>query len=92
MSSPERKVNMCKKSKGIIKFFIACGIVISAVAAVFAVLYRMQSKLKAAETEEQDDEDEGLCNGSCSECGLCGDDEETEDEAEEVEVEVEINE
>ena len=75
---------MSKKAKGIIKFFVACGIVVSAVAAVFTILYRMRAKLKDAD-ETVDDADEGCCDGSCESCDMCGEDaaEESEEVAEE---------
>ena len=72
---------MCKKSKGIIKFIIACGVVVSAVCAVFAVLYRMHSKLKAADENECAEGE--VCNGECEGCNICADaanDTEDEDE------------
>ena len=71
---------MSKKGKGILKFIIACGIVISAVCAVFAVLYRMQSKLKAVEADEE--ENDAGCDGNCSGCSICSDvvDEEVDEE------------
>ncbi|MBR2473418.1 MAG: hypothetical protein IKB51_00110 [Clostridia bacterium] len=79
---------MSKKSKGILKFIIACGVVISAVCAVFAVLYRMHSKLKAVDEGEQ--EDDGACDGECEGCTLCGDDVEQTDEDSETEADADV--
>ena len=73
---------MSKKSKGILKFIIACGVVISAVAAVFAVLYRMHNKLKAVD-ESENDTDDGVCDGSCEGCTLCEDPAEEDAESDE---------
>lgn len=84
---------MSNKAKGIIKFIIACGIVVSAAMAVYAILYRMRAKLRDPEDsdEELDEEDGELCNGSCESCGMCGDtdEEEAEVEAEDVAAEAE---
>lgn len=77
---------MSNKAKGIIKFIIACGIVVSAAIAVYSILYRMRAKLRDPEdSDEELDEDGELCNGSCESCGMCGDTEteDTEDEADE---------
>lgn len=77
---------MSKKAKGIIKFFVACGVVVSAVLAVVAILYRMRAKLNQADVVEGDEE--GLCDGSCEGCTMCGDVAD-EDEAEDTEIEAE---
>ena len=77
---------MSNKAKGIIKFIIACGIVVSAAIAVYSILYRMRAKLRDPEdSDEELDEDGELCNGSCESCGMCGDTEteDTEGEADE---------
>ena len=74
---------MSKKTKGILKFLLTLGIVLSAAAAVFAIITRMQRKL-AAEAEVSDEEiDDEVCSGSCAECGMC----DTEDEVEAEEIE-----
>jgi hypothetical protein len=73
---------MGNKAKGIIKFIIACGIVVSAAIAVYSILYRMRAKLRDPEdSDEELDEDGELCNGSCESCGMCGDTD-IEDDAE----------
>lgn len=63
---------MSKKAKGVIKFFIACGVVISAVAAVFAVLYRMCTKLRSTEAADDEMSEDGCCTGECDSCDMCG--------------------
>ena len=68
----KQEENMSKKTKNVIKFFVACGIIVSAVAAVFAVLYRMRAKLNAAE-ECENEADEGCCDGICENCDICDD-------------------
>ena len=72
---------MSKKAKGILKFVLTLGIVLSAAAAIFAIISRMHRKLDAA-PEVIDDEEGSVCNGSCADCSMC--DSEAEEDAEEV--------
>lgn len=81
---------MSKKAKGVIKFFVACGVVISAVAAVFAVLYRMRAKLKNNEAADDEIIEDGCCTGECDSCDMCGGDD--SDEQGEAEDDVEASE
>ncbi len=72
---------MTDKAKKIFKFILTIGIVLSAVAAVFAVAIRTQKKLAAVTKDEDDDTSE--CGGSCAECGMCECDDDEEEETEE---------
>ena len=76
---------MSKKAKGIIKFLVACGIVVSAAFAVVAILSRMRAKLRDPEVIDDDAADDDLCDGSCETCGMCdggdAEEEETDEEA-----------
>jgi hypothetical protein len=85
---PGKENVMSKKGKGILKFLLACGVVISAVCAVFAVIYRMRTKLKAVDESEADVEEDSSCDGNCAGCTICGDDSdeaESEDDPDEAE-------
>ena len=64
---------MSKKAKGILKFLLTVGIVLSAAAAVFAILTRMQRKLEASAEPADDADDGAVCNGSCADCSICDD-------------------
>lgn len=68
---------MSDKAKKVMKFVLTVGIVLFAVAAVFAIVVKMQKKLAAVGEEKAVD---GGCTGSCSECGMCDSDEEAEEE------------
>ncbi len=67
---------MSSKAKKVLKFILTIGIVLSAVAAVFAIIVKMQKKLCAVDEEENDGE---VCNGSCSDCGICASAEDAEE-------------
>ena len=73
---------MSKKAKGILKFVLTLGIVLSAAAAIFAIISRMHRKLDAAPEVIEDEDDCAVCNGSCADCSIC--DSEAEEDAEEV--------
>ena len=79
---------MCKKTKGILKFFVLCGIAIAAAAAVFAVINKCRSKHSPC-CDDADDCDcgsgDGCCDGGCDECELCDLDDDADEEVESVE-------
>lgn len=81
-------MNMCKKTKGILKFFVLCGVVIAAAMAVIAVINKCKSKHSSC-CDDADDcgcgSDDGCCDGSCDECELCDLDDDADDEVESVE-------
>ena len=82
-----------KKSGSLVKFLIACGVVIAAAAAIAAIISRMHSKLKGAcDCGCSDDGDFEGEDGCCCGCdgGMCDscDTEESEKDDENVSEEI----
>ena len=60
-----------KKSGSLIKFLIACGIVIAAAAAIAAIFSRMHNKLRRSDETPDDLDGEDCCGcdgGACEGC------------------------
>ena len=78
---------MCKKTKGILKFFVICGVVIAAAAALIAIINKCKNKLPCRDDADGDDSDTegGCCDSGCDECDLCDLDEDAGEEIEKVE-------
>lgn len=77
---------MNKKTKGILKFFVLCGIVFAAAAAVIAVINKCRNKLPCCDDNADDcDSEGGCCDGGCDECELCDIDDDADEEVESVE-------